>query len=225
MKNSIFLPGMHYQIQKFLNDFDIKDKKILIIGANPQGIVKKFDKSNQIDVIIDDYDNFLTALDDLSEYKNVSVKMMDYSRTDYSKETFDVLYAQASVSRPDKNQIIKEIKKISKKDAIFSIGELVHLQDKIPGFIEDILATGDVVTEFIENIDKYYTERQFEIINKYDLSFSLKEFYNECLELSKKIDEDVHKELITRLNHEANAFLKYGGDKHLGFVCLIMRKK
>ncbi len=225
MKDIIFLPGMHYQVEKFTSDYEIKDKKILIVGANPQGIVKYFDKSNQIEVIIDDYENFITAMDDLSKEKNVSVKMMEYSATDYNKETFDIIYAQASISRDDKNQIIKELKKIAKNDAIFVIGEVVHLQEKIPGFIDDILVNNGLAADYIENIEKYYIERKFDIIAKIDLSYSLKEFYKECIKLLNELKEDDYKELSVRLSHEANAFLKYGGDKHLGFLTLIMRKQ
>jgi len=64
--------------------------------------------------------------------------MMEYSNTDFRDSTFDIIYAQASISTVERRKILKEIKRILKPDGIFCAGEVVNLEKEVPLFITNL---------------------------------------------------------------------------------------
>lgn len=229
MKNNIFLPGTNKQINHLLNTIDLTNKKILVVGTNTKDIVNKIPDSSNIEVIVGDYENLVELMNDFSGKTNVKVRLMEYSATDFSNETFDIIYAQASISNFDRNKIVKEFKRISKPEAIFCIGEITRKSDEVPPFLKNILDNNSLNPLLQDKIEEYYTERKFEIIEIIDLSETLNDFYTTCIEFAKTKLEDSEskdiKELQTRLVHEAKAYIKYGGDKYMGMKALIMKVK
>jgi len=224
MENIIFLPGLSKQIENFTKKFQFENKKILIVGPNSAKIAKAFSESNEIEIIMEDYESFIETMDEARNLKNVKVKMMEYTNTDYEKKYFDIIYSQAAISKHDRNKILKEIKRISKNDAIYSIGEIVTLQKPIPKFVEDIYFINDLEPLFKDEIEEYYKKNGFTIEEKDDLSFTLKKFYELCLNLTENLDDKEYKELKTRLYHESNSFLKFGGDKYMGYYSFLLRR-
>jgi ubiquinone/menaquinone biosynthesis C-methylase UbiE len=232
----IFLPGVDQQVKFFLNCIDIKDKKSLIIGSGTTDIAQKMiaKGSSNVIIIVDDYDSLLTMRYQLEKQneKNISVRMMEFDNTDFRKESFEVVFAQASVSGSDRNKIVKEIKKILKTEGIFCAGEVISLKENPPAFVQEIWNSSDLKPLKINELNKYYEERGFEIIDQKDLSFTLKGFYQESAKmLSKELgslskeEKSYYKKLLKKISHESNAYLKLGGNEYMGFMSLIVRKK
>ncbi len=231
----IFLPGSGNQVSFFFSSTEVNSKKVLILGPGTIEIAQKINlgEPSKIIIIVDDYDSLITMryrLENSGE-KNIEIRMMEYDNTDFRNESIDIIYAQASVSVPARNKITKEIKKILKPDGIYCTGEIVMLKDNPPEFVQDIWQSSDILPLHISSADKYYEERGFEVIDKKDLSFTLKDFYRESEKLLANETKDMseqeksyYKKLLKKISHESNAYLKLGGDAYMGFMTLIMRK-
>ena len=154
---------------------------------------------------------------------------MDFASTDFPDENFDLVYAQGSVSRDDKNSISNEVFRILKKSGIYSIGEIVKLKKDTPAFMKDIWDAGNLSPVFIDELENFYKQNKFEVVDYVNISSTLKDFY---LSAEKKINgtgkDEIYsaedKKLLKKFKHEVNAFNKLGGDKVMGFVSLILRK-
>ena len=85
---------------KFLESTAVEGKEILVIGSNSEELAQIFieNKSTSVIIIVDDYDSLLRSRFLLSGNKLVSVRMMEYPNTDFRDSTFDIVYAQASIS-------------------------------------------------------------------------------------------------------------------------------
>lgn len=231
----IFLPGTDQQVDFFLQTAEVKAKRVVIIGPGTIGIAQKMAlmEPDKVIIIVDDYDSLVTMryrMEKAGE-KKIEVRMMAYDNTDFRKDYIDAVYAQASVSTPARNRIIKEIRKILKTGGLFCTGEIVKLKENPPGFVKNIWGSSDLLPLFVDETDKYFEERGFEILDKKDLSYTLKEFYiggekllaKETGDLSEQ-EKSYYKKLLRKISHESNAYLKLGGNEYMGFTSLIMRK-
>jgi ubiquinone/menaquinone biosynthesis C-methylase UbiE len=233
IKGKILLPGTDKQLSNFFASQDVSDKKILIIGDGSEEITEEFLNRNasEIDLIVENTESLSIARNYLSKKEKISVRLMDFDNTDFNSETFNIIYAQASISKVNRNKIIKEIKRILKPGGILCIGEIVKLKDKIPAFVTDILESSRLFPILINDLRSYYGERNFEILFEKDLSLTLKEFYvlnnsllNENLDKLPLQEKSYHKKMLNQIVHESNAYLKMGADKYIGFHILVMRK-
>lgn len=234
IKNEIFIPGGHRQYELLSQNYEPNNKTILIIGSGSEEIAAFFAKEaeeSKIYLIVDDNDSLLNSRIKLSEYKHVSVRMMDYQNTDFKDAFFDLVYSQCSISSIYRNKIVKEIKRILKPEGIFCAGEIVSLTKEIPQFIKDVWDRSELAPLFIEELESYYLNYGFKIIKDKDLSYSLNNFYTVCeflsLSRSAKLTDDelrFYKKIINKISHEANVYLKQGGDKHIGFYAALLQK-
>jgi SAM-dependent methyltransferase len=231
--HTIFLPGSENQFNHLISKVSLKDKDILIIGSNSEKIAQMFltAKINVLTIIIDEYESLLNARYLLKNNENISVRLMDFSSTDFSDAVFDIVYAQASISSKMRNKIIKEIKRILKPEGILNAGEIVSLKSSSPKFVNDIWESGNILPLNSDDIKKYYAERNFEVVDTLDLSALLKDFYLESKNLlSNNIDtlseneKAYYKKMLKRMSHESNAYLKLGGKDYMGFTSIIARK-
>ena len=233
IKGKIFLPGTDKQISAFLKKVEIKNKSVLVIGSGCEEISEIFHENEAAEVylITDDEDSLFQARLILSELKEINVRIMDYDNTDFKPENFDVIYAQGSTGTKRRNKIIKEIKKILKPNGYFCVGEIVSLSQTPPQFVKDIWENNDLSPLFKDNLKDYFLSKGFELIAEEDLSGTLKDFYS----MSKRVLEESSKEftgkesgslrkLLKTYSHEANAFLKLGGDKFIGYEMLVLHK-
>ena len=236
MENSltIFLPGLDNQIRFVRRQLELEGKSSLTLGSASEGIVKVFaDETNKkAELIVEDYSSLMNSRLLLGEDKSVNVRLMDFEYTDFEANAFDVVYTQGGISNPRRNKIVKEIKRTLKPDGIFCVGEVVSLSEKLPQFVLDIYEATELEPLQLTEIEDYYLERNFEIIEKKDLSFTLKDYYSKNLyELKKSVNEmpenekSYYKKLIKMISHEAKAFLNEGADEHIGFLSLILKKK
>ena len=163
----------------------------------------------------------------LKNDEKIKVKMMDYAYTDFQDNSFDLIYAQGSISVPDKKDILKELKRILISKGLFCAGEIVSLKESVPGFVNDIWERSGLEPIAASEIKKYYEARGFEVLSEKDLSTSLRDFYEGAISVVSKTDKaekEADKKYFSRMKHESHAYLKLGGDKYIGFKSLIMRK-
>lgn len=234
IKNEIFLPGGARQLELLRQNIDLDDKSILIIGGGAEDIAESIVKNYTSDVIliVEDNDSLLNARLRLAAYPALKVRLMDYHLTDFKDELFDIVYAQGAISVTGRNKIVKEIKRILKPGGMLCVGEIIALTKEPPRFIKDVWERSGLLPLFVDNLSGYYTERKFSIVEEQDYSPSLLNFYRLCdfLTVNKApaISEDekkYYKFILNKLSHEANVYLKQGGDKHIGFYVLLMKKE
>ena len=235
MKNAdkILLPGLDKQIELLFDRINIDNLEILIIGSQSVQIAKRLSEKseNEVNLIVEDYDSLMGSKFELENHQSINVRIMDFERTDFKSEQFDLIYAQASISNSRRKNIVKELKRIIKQNGILCLGEMVKLKREIPVFIKDILNSSDLDPLFVEELEKYYTDRNFEVIDSKDFSYTLKEFYIKNAELLKIKSKDLsdseksyYKKLLNQISHESNAFLKLGADKFIGFQAILLKK-
>lgn len=232
--NLILLPGLSEQLNFLLNKINILNLNILIIGNGSIPIANKLSTKCKydIEVIVEDYNSYIESEIQLVKNKNIHLKLMDFEHTDFSDSQFDLVYAQASISTLRRNKIIKEIKRILKIGGIFCVGEITKITNPIPIFIQDIFNNSNLAPLSLQEIEKYYVEKNFELIDRQNLSSSLKKYYNILSEKSKtnivslnQNEKSFYKKLINQVKHESNAYLKLGADKYMGFETLLLKKK
>ena len=233
-KLNIFLPGLDNQIRFVRRKLELDGKSALTLGSASEEVVKVFanETNEKAELIVEDYSSLMNSRLLLGEDKSVNVRLMDYEYTDFEENTFDVVYTQGGISNPRRNKIVKEIKRILKPDGIFCVGEVVSLNENLPQFVLDIYDSTELDPLQLTKIENYYLERNFEILEKKDLSFTLKDYYSKNLyELKKSVNDmeenekSYYKKLIKMISHEAKAFLNEGADEHIGFYSLILKKK
>jgi len=233
-KTNIFLPGLDNQIRFVRRKVDLAGKYTLTMGSSSEEIVKLFaEESNQkAELIVEDYNSLLNSRLLLGSDKRFNVRLMDYEFTDFEDSTFDVVYTQGGISNPRRNKIVKEIKRILKPEGILCVGEVVNLREDIPPFVQDIYDSSEQEPLLSSQIENYYIERNFEVIEIKDLSFTLDEYYTKNLfELKKSVrdlaenEKSYYKKLINMISHEAKAYLKEGAKDFIGFYSLILKKQ
>jgi SAM-dependent methyltransferase len=231
--HTIFLPGSGNQFNHLKARASLNNKDILIIGSNSEKIAQMFlnAEANFVTLILDEYDSLLNARYLLKDNEKISVRLMDFSSTDFNNSKFDIVYAQASISSKMRNKIIKEIKRILKPEGILSAGEIVSFKSSPPKFVNDIWESGNILPLNSDDIKKYYEERKFEVVDTLDLSAHLKEFYLESKNLLynnidslSENEKAYYKKMLKRMSHESNAYLKLGGKNYMGFTSIIVMK-
>ncbi len=231
----MLVPGAIKQVEILLKDVSVKEKKILVAGCGLSEPAKKILNAGaeSVEIITNDYECFLQTRMELGKESNIDVKIMDYTATDYKTNTFDLIFAQASLSVKERNKIVKEFRKILKPASLLCSGEIVKLKKNIPAFVNNMFNESNLQPLFIDDVESYYAERKFELTESYDLSFTLKEYYSGILNKVRKAEggltsqeKSYYKKLLNRIHHEANIFLKLGGEKYFGFrVFLLLNRK
>jgi SAM-dependent methyltransferase len=232
-KKQICLPGLNKQFDSLKKNLQVNPKTVLVIGSGSENaaalITNHFSCSTEL--IVQDYESLMNSRINLDNDSNIKISLMNYEVTDFAPESFDLIYAQASVSLINRNKIIKEIKRILKPDGYLCIGEIVSLKQDIPLFVGDIFDSAGLLPLFVDDLEKYYTERKFNLISLQDFSNTLAEYYTLYASLLKSTKENLtdneksyYKKLLNKIHHESNVYLKLGGDKFIGFVSLLLQK-
>ena len=233
MNNKIFLPGTDKQISIFLKSVDAKNKSVLIIGSGSEEIAKIFSQKDaaKIYLVIDDQDSLVRTRLSLKEIKNINIRFMEFDNMDFMQDSFDVVYAQALTGTKKRNKIIKEINRVLKPGGNFCVGEIVSLSEEIPQFVKDIWEQNNLAPLFIDTFKSYYTSKEYNPVAEENLSGTLKDFYSKGKEMLSESSKNFSKEELKDFNqlmktykHEANAYLKLGGDKYIGYKMLILQK-
>ncbi len=227
----ILLPGGDEQLAFLTESINLENKDILVAGPNLAPAAEELSEltAKSVEFILPDYESLMNANLYFTK-KNIIPKMMEFEITDYDAESFDVIFAQASVSTSERKKIIKEFKRILKPGGIICVGEIIIKNREIPEFASEILERSDLDAKTIDEIRHFYSERNFNILKEKDLSETLKEFYTNVRKRYMAISEDLdeheksyYKKLMKKASHEANAFLDFGAGKYIGFYAMILK--
>lgn len=230
---NIFLPGGFKQFRILKSKIYLTNKTVLIIGSNCELIAEKMVDAGatSVTVIVNDYESLINSRLNLPKDSKVSVKMMDYENTDFDDASFDLIYAQASISLTNRNKIVKEIKRILKIESVLCVGEITTLTKQYPQFVKDIFESSNILPLYHDESAKYYQERNFTVLYEVDLSSSLKSYYettatqlNQTIETLTEKEKSYYKKLLNKISHESNAYLKLGAERYIGFKMLVLKK-
>ena len=232
-KKFIYLPGSVYQINKFLEDNSVEEKDILIIGSNSEAFAEEFlaQKARTVIIIVDDNDTLVRSRFILSSKKKISVRMMEYTNTDFNDASFDFVYAQASISTYARKKILKEIKRILRPDGILCCSEIVNLEQDVPKYINDLRENSGIEALWVNELNDFYIKAGFEIVSEENLSNRLQNFYRDSSRLLEDNKEDLteseksyYRRTLKMMSHEPNAYLDLGGFRFMGLKMLTVRK-
>lgn len=230
---NILLPGADRQIKLLLKYTDVKGKSILVVGGESVPIALKLKEAGaeRVETIVENYDSFINSSLLLDENSGMTIKIMDFANTDFKKNSFDIVYAQGSLSSKRRKEIVKEMKGLLKTGGLLCNGEIVRLENENPIYIDDIFENSGVDPFTISDLKKYYIERNFTVTFEKNLSYTLKDYYSYSLDSLKTAVDDLteneksyYKKLIKQIKHESGAYLKLGADRYIGFYLLIMEK-
>lgn len=228
---TILLPGLHKQIRFVENRIELADLNILVIGSGSAAIANYLSKQNSVEYILEDFESLISTKLELDNSTKINVKLMDFERTDFSSNQFDLVYAQGSVSDIKRNKIIKEIKRITKPSGYICLGEIVKLKETTPVFVKELFDSSNLDPLYNMELAKYYQERNFEIIDSIDLSATLSDYYRRYERLlDQKVkslttgEKSYYKKVLNKIKHESKAYLKLGADQYIGFVALLLKK-
>ncbi len=234
MTNDIFLPGSNKQFEKLKEFVNLKDKQALVIGGGSEEISKLFIKHEALSVIqiVDSEELLLSARLNVSGEKNISVRLMDFTNTDFKSFRFDIIFAQGTISSKHRNKILKEINRLLKPEGIVCIGEMIKTKEEPPSFVEEAWSNSGLFPLSENELKKVYIQKGFLILAEYDLSDTLKYFYTSSLKLLKENinslsanEKSFHKKILNRFSHESNVYLKLGGSNYTGFMMFILKKE
>ena len=234
LSGKIFLPGNEKQMEHLESKIEILGKVVLVIGTGSEEIAVylKTRDAASVKIIVSDYESVTNSRMVLPKETEIRVSMMEFEHTDFSTGSFDLIYAQASVSSYNRNKIIKEIKRILKPDGILCAGEITCLKSPAPVFIQEMWDAGDILPLESNKVAVYYEERKFKVIDEINLSDTLTDYYQKNHKLLKaKLpmltdnEKSYYKIILNRLSHESNVYLKQGGKDYIGFTSIIMRKE
>jgi ubiquinone/menaquinone biosynthesis C-methylase UbiE len=232
--DNCLLPGLDRQVEFLLSNLKESAKSILVVGSNSEEVASELSNhfETNVELIVEDYDSLMNSKLILESSPKVNVRLMDFEVTDFEDASFDLVYAQASISLTKRNKIVKELKRLLKPGGFLCAGEVVSLRKDYPQFVQDIFDSSDLLPLFIDDLEKYYTERKFNVLVRQNLTHTLKKFYSRSASLmDESIDgltsseKSYHKKILNKLSHESNAYLKLGGDKFIGFVALLLQKE
>jgi len=232
-KEKILLPGLDKQIDFLKKNLIAEVNSALVIGSASEVPAETISKNFNctVEVIVEDYESLLNSKLILSNESNINARLMSFEATDFNSSSFDLVYAQASISSVKRNKIVKEITRILKPGGHFCVGEIVALNKSVPRFVQDIFDSSDLLPLFNNDLAQYYLERKFTLTVSLDLTNTLKEFYllnADMLKSSKgdltQQEKSYYKKLLHKISHESNAYLKLGGDKYIGFIALLLQK-
>jgi ubiquinone/menaquinone biosynthesis C-methylase UbiE len=231
--NKTFLPGLEKQFGLLTEKISLHGKKCLVAGAGCEEIAKNIFHASQTDVdfIVDNYDSLINSRLAIQKEDKVNCSFMEYQSTDFKNSSFDLIYAQASVSTSQRRKILREFFRLLKPSGYFCVGEIVKLQNTIPKFVEDIMNASDLFPVTHEELEKLYLSLGFHIIESADYSQTFKDYLKIVSDKANKVkhsleenEKSYYKKLLNRFSHEANSFLKNGGDKYIGFHVFILQK-
>ena len=233
MDTKFFLPGSDQQQKILLSKVSVKDFVILVIGSGSEDISVNFfsEGAAKVIMIVEDEESLMKSRLQLANKKGISVRMMDFDNTDFLDSNFDLVYAQASISNSKRNRTVKEIKRILKPGGYFCVGENISFSKFPPEFVKNVWERSNIIPLYFEEFKKYYEEKGFKIIHEHELSHTLKDFYQQSSILLKEKtsnlsdqEKSYYKKLLKRISHESNVYLNHGGDIHIGFRMLIIKK-
>ena len=114
--DNCLLPGLDRQIEFLVSNFKNSAQSILVVGSNSEEMAIELSNhfGTNVELIVEDYDSLMNSKLILESSPKVNVRLMDFEVTDFENSSFDLIYAQASISLTKRNKIVKELKRLLK---------------------------------------------------------------------------------------------------------------
>ncbi len=231
-ETKLLIPGGGTPLKFLIKTLSESPEKILVVGGMSELIAKRLHSKYKVNIelIVADFESLLNANLILDYEENIIVKMMDFERTDYENDSFDLIFAQGTVSGVNRKKIIKEMKRILKPGGILAVTEIVRTNETLPPVMNNLLDAAGISPLDERDAEKYYQERNFTILASKDLPDALPEYYKSVQYVFEGKEEELteseksyYKKIIHRISHEGNVFLKYGGSKYISLKTMIMK--
>ncbi len=180
MNGKVLLPGTEKQSDLLIRTVPGPVNRILVIGAGT-AIPALFLRDNykaEVTIIVEDEDSLITDRLRVKGEENLAVRLMDFTNTDFKKETFNLIYAQGSISGKRRGKIIKEVYRLLMPDGILCAGEITQISPSPPPFVKNIWESSDIFPLNDSEIISFYTSRNFELLADENLKSTLTEYYS-----------------------------------------------
>ncbi len=224
----IILPGLDEQLNYFVKNYSLEGTKGLLMGPGlHHASITLRELGADTETIIND-DALL-----IEERLNIksSVKFMDYYTTDFLENSFDFIYAQASVSTVHHTKILKELFRILKQGGMLCVGEIVKRDFPTPRSVKDIWNLSNITPFLLAELPPLYASIGYEIFQTIDLTDTMEDLYKmqaTVLKSEKERLSDDDRYLMRRniksLQHEANMYLRGGAQKHTLYHLFLLKK-
>lgn len=227
------LPGGEEQFNFLLRNIPVAGKKVLILGTGAEKIAAKFieEGSESVLIITEDEQLLIQTRMNLTDKEKTKVKYSSYTSIDAAEGSFEIVYAQGTVSINERRKILKDVYRVLAPDGVFAVGEMTSLKGDIPAFLRSVFAANGMEIVSAESLEMFYKGEGYKIKSAKDLSNTLKDYYKNTERVfSRRVsnmtkqDQAEHKDLITKSKHELNVFLKLGGLKYIGFHAFLLLK-
>lgn len=231
--SGVLLPGREDQLNFLLRNMPVAGKKVLLIGSGAEKIAMKLAEENceSILILTDNEELLVNTRMIVTGQEKIKVKYSSFAGIDSPDGSFDIVYAQGTISNMDRKKILKEVYRVLGHEGFFVVGEMTSLKGDIPAFLRSVFAANGMEIVSAESLEMFYKGEGFKLKSMKVLDNSLKEYYkdiervfNRKLSNMTKQEQQENKELITKTKHEINVFLKLGGLKYIGFSAFILLK-
>ncbi|MCC6549016.1 MAG: methyltransferase domain-containing protein [Ignavibacteriaceae bacterium] len=231
--SGILLPGLDDQLHFFTRNIPVQGKSVLLIGSGSEKVALSLleEGCTTIQIITDSEELLVNTRLTLSGNADIKARYSEYGSLDFSDASFDLVFAQGTVSRTDRKKILKEIYRVLKTDGVFCPGEMTSLKGDIPPFLKSVFAANNMDILSSDSLSMIYKAEGFKVKAMKSLDNTLKEYYKETeralnrrLGKMTKEDQKNNKDMITKTKHEINVFLNLGGLKYTGFSSFLLIK-
>jgi hypothetical protein len=107
--DNIFLPGLDEQCKFLRGNLTSAVQNALVIGSASELCALFISElySCPVELVVGDYESLLNSKINLGDNEAVKISLMDFEITDFEDSSFDLIYAQASISSLNRNMFIR----------------------------------------------------------------------------------------------------------------------
>ncbi|QOJ27997.1 MAG: class I SAM-dependent methyltransferase [Ignavibacteriales bacterium] len=231
--SGILLPGLDDQLHFLTRNIPVQGRNVLIIGSGAEKVAFALleEGCTSIQIITDSEELLVNARLMLSGSDHIKIRFSEYGALDFPDGSFDLVFAQGTVSRTDRKKILKEIYRVLKSEGVFCPGEMTSIKGDIPPFLKSVFSANNMDVLSADSLSMIYKGEGFKVKAVKSLDNTLKEYYKETeralnrrLGKMTKEEQKNHKDMITKTRHEINVFLNLGGLKYAGFSSFLLLK-
>ncbi|CUS96899.1 SAM-dependent methyltransferase [Candidatus Chrysopegis kryptomonas] len=159
----------------------------------------------------------------------VKVKMMSPVNLDFEDEIFDLIISEGILSQYKKSRILKEFRRVLKKDSFIGIADFYWKKTPVPTYVKDAWYVEGGEIETLDEKIKILKDYGFEPTFVKDISDELRVYYSRFKKIiqsslkERKFTKSEFKE-VKKFKHEVSVYLDQGGDKWMGYVVIVAKK-
>ena len=210
-----------------------KETKVLNIGVNlKESSVYLADKFGCRVFAVSEVPDVIVSVKSEAGRKSLKIeaKVMSPLALDFDDGFFDLVICEGVMSQYRKSDFLKEIHRVLKPGGGFGVADFYWRKIPVPKYVLNVWSWDEGRVETLDEVIKLMKGRGFDVFFIHDVSGELKRFYSELLVWIEKLLKTTYlssqqfKE-VKRFRHEANVFLKQGGNKWMGYSAIASKKQ